>query len=104
MDNVHTNMPPRMSDGRNFMNYQPAAVVNETLRKKENLHSNWSYRKYLQANADAIREFDRIVANRQCSNYPLQTEVPTNRPPRLFTQNDPYGMTNSDLKNDFMKV
>ena len=98
------NMPPRMSDGRNFMNYQPAAVVNETLRKKENLHTNWSYRKYLQSNANAIREFDLIVATRQCSNYPLQTEVATNRAPHLFNSNDPYGMTTSDLKNDFMKV
>jgi len=101
MDNVHQDMPPKMSDGRNFVNYQPAAVVNETLRRKESLHSNWTYRKYLQANADAIRSFDWTVANRQCSNYPLMNEVAENRPPKLFTSNDPYGMSTSDLKNDF---
>lgn len=84
MDNVHQNMPPRMSDGRNFVNYQPAAVVNETLRRKEHIESNWNYRKYLQANGDAIRKFDWIVANRQCSNYPLQTEVLENRTPYKF--------------------
>jgi len=85
MDNVYHDKPPKMADGRNFVNYQPAAVVNETLRQKENLHSNWEYRKYLQANAEAIRQFDWVVANRQCSNYPLRTEVPENRTPFLFT-------------------
>lgn len=104
MDNVYQDSPPKMSDGRNFVNYQPAAVVNETLRRNENLQTNWSYRKYLQANADAIRNFDWTVANRQCSNYPLQTEVATNRPPRLFSASDPYGMSTSDLKNDFMHI
>jgi len=104
MDNVHQNMPPKMSDGRNFVNYQPAAVVNEVLRRKENLHSNWAYRKYMQANADAIRSFDWTVANRECSNYPIRAWGGETRPPKLFTSNDPYGMTTSDLKNDFMKV
>jgi len=102
MDNVFHTLPPRMSDGRNFANYQPAAVINENLRRTENLHSNWEYRKYLQANADALRKFNFTVANQQCSNYPLQKDNSIDRPPILFHSKQPYGLETSDLKADFL--
>ena len=99
MDNIHADLPPKMADGRNFTNWQPAAVINETLRRKDKITSNWEYRKYLQANADDIRSFNMSVAQQQVSNYPVMNLTPR---PTQFSTETPYGMASSDLRNDFL--
>ena len=39
-----------MSDGRNFAQWQPDALVNERIQRQEGIQSNWQYRQYLQKN------------------------------------------------------
>jgi hypothetical protein len=65
MNNFHPNAPALMSDGRSFSNWQPTAVLNEQIRKREKLQSNWAYRQYLQNNANSIIEFDQSTACHQ---------------------------------------
>ena len=60
-NNINFNFPPIMSDGRNYATWQPGAVVNERIQKQANIHNNWSYRNYLQKNADQIM---KLVAGR----------------------------------------
>jgi hypothetical protein len=54
--------PAMMSDGRINANWQPTAVLNENIRKREGIKSNWDYRIYLQKNADSIIQFDQAEA------------------------------------------
>ena len=61
-NNIHFGFPPIMTDGRNYAQWQPGAVVNKTLRKEAGIKSNWQYRKYLQENADQIIEYDQRQA------------------------------------------
>ena len=49
-NNIHFNFPPILSDGRNYASWQPEAVINERIQKKENINSNWAYRQFLTHN------------------------------------------------------
>jgi hypothetical protein len=70
MNNYHQNFPALMSDGRSFSNWQPTAVLNDQIRTRENLKTNWDYRQYLQKNAKSIIQFDQSTACQQtgCPN------------------------------------
>ncbi len=65
MNNIHFNSPALMADGRNYANWQPTAVLNDQIRARENIKTNWDYRAYLQKNANSIMEFDKNVAYQQ---------------------------------------
>ena len=47
-NNQYSNIPPKMQDGRSLISsWQPETIANSYLLKKENIKSNWEYRKYL---------------------------------------------------------
>lgn len=83
MNNIHYDFPAMMSDGRAYSNWQPSAVLNEQIRSRENIHTNWDYRVYLQKNADSIIAFDKTVACQQ-TGCPYSYR----RHPTLQTQSD----------------
>jgi hypothetical protein len=62
MNNIHFNSPALMSDGRNYSSWQPTAVLNDQIRAREHIKTNWDYRAYLQKNATSIMDFDKNVA------------------------------------------
>ena len=45
---------PLMSDGRNFSTWEQPINMDLYLQNNANINNNWSYRKYLTDNADAI--------------------------------------------------
>jgi hypothetical protein len=54
-NNVYPGFPPLMADGRALIaSWQPESVVNDQLRKTNNIQSNWEYRRYLTNNAEMI--------------------------------------------------
>ena len=65
MNNFHPDFPALMSDGRPFSNWQPTAVLNDQIRARENIKTNWEYRQYLQKNATSIMAFDQSNACQQ---------------------------------------
>jgi len=46
-NNAYANLPPMMSDGRNFSNLLPDEVINDSIKKEAGITSNWDYRRYL---------------------------------------------------------
>lgn len=62
MNNIHSEFPANMADGRVYSNWEPTAVINEQLRKRENLNTNSEYRAYIQQNANTIREYNQTEA------------------------------------------
>ena len=101
MNNLHADLPPLMSDGRNFTNWQPATLINETIRKKEHLATDREYRAYLQNNADSIMEYNRTVARSRVSNYPVSSYDSIAGPPTLYTTGKERARK-SDLKTWFL--
>jgi hypothetical protein len=108
-NNTHFNFPPIMADGRLYASWQPEAVINRRIQKEENIHSNWSYRQYMQKNGLEIMKYNNSEA---CYDLGLDTHVqtgatPSSNVPYKFnsiydTSRPGYGYPNSDLKNPYI--
>ena len=108
-NNIHHNFPPIMSDGRIYSSYQPQAQVNDNLRERENIQSNWEYRRYLTDNADSVAKFNSLEAANSLGlpTTPLNSSGGTNNTPFLFQStndlNRPvFGYNNSNLKSPYL--
>ena len=107
-NNIHFDSPPLMNDGRNYASWQPGAIINENIRKQQNIESNWDYRKYLIENANTIMETNKLNACNNCGACPgvYNTNKATPNVPFLFKssfdESKPYGYTSSDLKSEYL--
>ena len=106
-NNIHFGFPPIMTDGRNYADWQPNAVINNEIIKKENIKSNWQYREYLTKNADSIIRFNQLESCNQCCTCPeLSNQKAISNSPFLYKtctdSTQPYGYENSNLKNLYL--
>lgn len=122
-NNIHFGFPPIMMDGRNYASWQPGGALNADIRKKEQITTNWQYRKYLTENADQIISYNQLEACGQCCGCPARyNTAPSDSPnaavnttttnttskttPYLYKSCDdgtvPYGYETSDLKNIYL--
>ena len=107
-NNIHFDFPPIMNDGRNFARWQPGAVVNEEIKVKENIKTNWQYRQYLTNNADNIIKYNQLAACDECCSCPARygdgKEISNS--PFLYKScvesTQPYGYENSNLKKLYL--
>lgn len=105
--NVYFDFPPLMSDGRNFAGWQPGNAVNATIRKNENIQSNWDYRRYLTVNAEKIMEINQIDAVNASGHgtFEVSPQEQRNTPFMYFSvmdQREPFGYTTSDMKDLYL--
>jgi len=108
-NNIHFNFPPIMADGRNWASWQPEAVVNDRIQKKEGIQTNWDYRQYMQRNGLQIMKYNSAEAcydlgldpNTVTSNTPSKN-VPFMYKSSFDTQNPGFGYRSSDLKNPYL--
>jgi hypothetical protein len=117
-NNIHFEFPPIMADGRNYASWQPEAVINERIQKKEHITSNWQYRQYLTNNGVKIMNYNNISAcydlgmpcsvnSRDDNITQLTQSTPSSNVPILYkslfdTGSPGYGYQNSDLKNPYL--
>ena len=98
---------PLMSDGRNFSNWQPTSLVNETIRRRERLTTDMEYRAYLQNNATSIQLYNLSVAQQEVANFPTISYDYRVGPPHLYERMDTPVAPNtqtSDLKTWFFNL
>ena len=108
-NNIHFDFPPIMTDGRNFADWQPGAVINERIRQEANIKTNSDYRQYLMNNSDQIIKYNQIQACDQCCHCPVAyndgVQKPTVTPYLYKSCNDmsvPFGYESSDLKSQYL--
>ena len=115
-NNIHPDFPPIMHDGRNYANWQPGSVINDTIKKEANIKSNWEYRRFLSANADSIIKINQLSACGDCCANTAQYGVGANgsNSNNSNSNNSPYlykscldntqtfGYETSDLKNLYL--
>ncbi len=108
-NNIHFNFPPIMMDGRNFSAWQPDAVINQRIQKKEGITNNWNYRQYLQQNGQQIMGYNNAEACYELGLDPhIQSgKTPSSNVPYTFrstfdTSTPGFGYCNSDLKNPYL--
>jgi len=108
-NNIDFNFPPIMADGRNYATWQPDAVVNERIQRKEGIKSNWQYRQFLQRNGLQVMNYNTQEA---CYTLGLDPHyntdaTPSSNVPYTFkstfdTSRPGFGYCNSDLKNPYL--
>lgn len=108
-NNYDFNSPAKMADGRLWSQWQPDALVNERIQRKEGIQSNWAYRQYLQNNGLRVMNYNTQEA---CYNLGLDphystNSTPSNNVPYTFkgtfdTSKPGFGYCNSDLKNPYL--
>jgi hypothetical protein len=108
-NNIHSDFPPIMYDGRNYADWQPGAVINDNIRKEANIKSNWDYRNYLSKNADSIIKYNQLNACGDCCAnmaYYGNGKPVSNNTPYLYKScvddTKPYGYMSSDLKKLYL--
>lgn len=105
-NNIHEDMPPLMSDGRNFSSWLPEEVINEKIKKDMGIQSNWEYRKYLQQNATNIMSYNSMKAIEGTGYVPSANNTKTDNVPFMFNStfdnNTPNGYSSSDLKSQYL--
>jgi hypothetical protein len=106
-NNIHFNFPPIMNDGRNFAKWQPGAVINQEIRKENNIQSNSQYRQFLVENADSIISSNQQDACDNCGycSCIVSGESISNTPflySSCMDNSQPYGYENSDLKSLYL--
>jgi hypothetical protein len=99
-----------MNDGRNFSGWQPGNAVNESIRRSENIKTNWDYRRYLTLNADQVMNINRIDAVNVSGHGSFdvngyEQDNHRNVPFMYSTVMDtrePFGYIQSDLKDTYL--
>ena len=71
-NNIHSDFPPIMSDGRNYASWQPGAVINQKIREENGIKSNFEYRSFMTKNADDIIAANQMEACNQCCSCPAR--------------------------------
>jgi hypothetical protein len=108
--NVYFDFPPIMTDGRNFSGWQPGNAVNDSIRRAENINTNWDYRRYLTLNADHIMAINRVdVVNRSGhGSFDVNAYEQDNHrnTPFMYSSvmdaREPFGYVKSDLKDVYL--
>ena len=104
-NNIYFDFPPIMSDGRNFSTFVPSSIVNDKIRKNNNLDSNFKYRRFLTKNATNLIKTNQVVACDECG--PCLNGIDpkfTNKYlyKSLQDKNIPYGYEKSNLKSIYL--
>lgn len=106
-NNRFQNFPPKMADGRSILStWQPESYINDGLIKKNNIQSNWQYRRYLQQNANEIIRMNQVEACNDTGYYMRDVN-----PPSTYTNvNGPHfyssihEISNADKDSDLKEV
>jgi hypothetical protein len=67
-----------MNDGRLYSSWQLSGVVNDNIRRVENIHTNWDYRRFMTNNGLQIMKSNNQEA---CLSLGLPTHFPTSSNP-----------------------
>jgi hypothetical protein len=104
-NNKYANFPPLMSDGRAIIgSWQPESLENQNIIEKNNIKSNWEYRKYLTENSKEIMEYNFREACNDAGYTSRYIEVPsiqsdvvvgTYSTPKIY--NTTFGETNGSF-------
>jgi len=104
-NNIHFNSPPLMSDGRNFSSWKSSCSLDEEIKKKIKIDSNWEYRQYLTQNTNSIMKHNlKLMCDNCCKCSYKKGEGGIDK--YLFSScsdnTAPFGYQQSDLKNLYL--
>ncbi len=71
-DKTNTNKPGILSDGRLFTDYSQNSMLNERVRKENNIKNNEDYRRFLVQHTGTIMQYnyDHMIKQNQPDTFP----------------------------------
>ena len=112
MNNTYYTMEPQQElQNTAYSLWQPdgSGASNKKIIVDSGISSNWSYRQYMQKNANQIMKYNTMQTINDSGNnpYSVLNTASTNPTPHLYksthdNSNPTYGFRNSDLKQDYM--
>lgn len=77
-NNKYPNFPPLMSDGRSITaTWQPESTINADLIERNNIKSNWEYRKFMTDNATEIMKYNFTESSNDIGYYKRPIDIPS---------------------------
>ncbi len=105
-NNIHFNLPPLMSDGRQHTNFDPACKANTKLRQSLGIKNNYDYRQWLINNAKTIMKYNKQKSCDETSDCVTEASNAPKTNKYLYQgcadMSTPYGYETSDLKNLYL--
>ena len=107
-NNIYFDSPPIMSDQRAFTSYDPMNLLNEDLKKKHDIKSNYEYRQYLIRNGDNIIKQNQLNACNACGTCEFGAPFVQNTDGGKYLYKGttdttkPFGHETSDLKSTYL--
>jgi hypothetical protein len=105
-NNIHSEQPALMSDGRVSTSWDPSCEANNRLKKALNLETNYDYRQYLiKEGLNVIKSNRKEALNHNKYNDFYSNEL-DNHNKHVFNgvqdKSQPFGFETSDLKNLYL--
>ena len=103
-NNIYSDFPAMMSDGRVHTEHETACDINNELQKSVGIKNNYDYRQYLINNGLDIMS-QNMESSQGCSNVKHFSDVVAHGKYlfKSFTDtNTPFGYEKSDLKNLYL--
>lgn len=104
-NNIHFNLPPLMSDGNNYANYETSCRMNKNIIENNGIKSNFDYRNFLTKNADELMKTNNVSACNSVGKCNFNTNTNSYNKYLYKSCEDgtqPYGYEGSDLKNAYL--
>jgi hypothetical protein len=105
-NNRFKSFPPLMHDGRSIIStWEPETYINNGLVKKNNIQSNWQYRRFIQKNADYIIKYNLTESCNDTGYFMREVNPPTySGPPKQYNSLYEISPTESgsDLKDSYL--
>lgn len=107
-NNLYSNSPPIMHDGRNYATYRPDELLNQQILVENKIMTNNDYKRYLTNNAEKIIETNQLESCNETNCF-RSFNKPENGlvgQPYFYKSNidnnQPYGYYQSDLKQVYL--
>lgn len=105
-NNIHSEKPALMSDGRFNTNWDPSCEANNRLKKFLKIETNYDYRQYLMKEGVNVIKSNRKEALDQNKYNDFYSNELDNHNKYIFNgvqdNSQPFGFENSDLKNLYL--
>jgi hypothetical protein len=105
-NNIHQGFPALMSEGNYVTDWNSACKINDELKKRAGIRTNYQYRQYLINNADNLIQKDQVDACAACCGCLQNFHSRPNSQKYLFKScsdhKTPFGYETSDLKNMYL--
>ena len=106
LNNIYDTFPALMSDTRYITSYKGNQQLNDHLKQKNNIQTNYDYRMFLTQNGERIMDINRMNYCNAQGVCVYKNDSPHTSQKYLFRgQNDlhkPIGYETSDLKQDYI--